>query len=1046
MSNMSQCSKPLVSVIVPVYGTEKLLRRCLDSIINQTYKKLEIIVVNDCSPGNCADIVKEYSQIDNRIKYVEHEKNRGLFRARLTGAKQMTGDYIAFVDSDDYLAVDFYRLLVKSATEERADIVCGNMIMVNEDGKHYIQLYNQPPFKKLRNDDIIQAFFDQEGLAFHWHCVWNKLYSKKIWEKAVPYYEKLTEHLIMAEDFAYSAVLFYYAKKYTTIEYEGYYYYQNTNASTSLAGNVNKYLKNLKDLKIAFDFVESFLRDKNVFDIYGDKFAAWKMRYSRFWTDNINNSGLNMIDKQKAFKQLFTSFDINEPKKSVRNDHFFYSMRIDWDSRYEDLKKAIIDNKHHVISFDIFDTLITRPFMEPHDLFLLLDDIYEQATKCKPVVKFSKYREDAEALLRKEIKVLKSHFEEITLDEIYEYLVKNYGIASEVAEFMKLKEIELEIHFSQQRRSAKEIYDLAIDVGKKVIIVSDMYLPRETIEKILNKNGYQGYDKLYLSSELRLSKHEGTLYEYVKNDLRLTANQIMHIGDNWDSDIVNAEKHGLATYFFPKTIERLFNHIPDKETGNSTLLYFQPRGYWINYEYAKDYLLIRSMLAISANKYFDNPYKSFHPNSDFNGDPYFMGYYALGMHLIAVSKWLIEQSSEQKYNKIHFVARDGFLPKKIYDLISKCYSTAPKSNYLYLSRKSLIPALLEDMDSLRSIDQLINIYAYSPKRFLQEFMKVDDQGLLEARFRDQGIIMDKNFNNRAEFNMFINSLEKFDLDYSTWKDYQVKVKKYLLQEVKDNEAIFDIGYSGTSQMIMANMGVKVDGFYIHINNDTAYNYSKKLGYHVATFYSYSPAVSGTIREYIFSEIAPSCIGYDDFDGDITPVLEEDTFTYTEKFIVGRIHKGAEEFATDIVDQLSQYIPSLTIRHEDASMPYELFLQSSKEQDKRMFAECYFEDDAYHGESDINLKRQWTEVTEYFQTKPVDISTVKIMRESGNIDFLENRSKYLKAMFYFIFDRHTFKSKVKAKLSGRPILLKSARFVYASMRSVKRFVFGPRHKG
>ena len=93
-----------ISVIIPVYNTYPYLRQCLESIINQTYKNLEIIIVNDASPYIEDDeICKEYASIDERIIYIKHEVNKGLGGARNTGIKAATGKYIAFIDSDDFL-------------------------------------------------------------------------------------------------------------------------------------------------------------------------------------------------------------------------------------------------------------------------------------------------------------------------------------------------------------------------------------------------------------------------------------------------------------------------------------------------------------------------------------------------------------------------------------------------------------------------------------------------------------------------------------------------------------------------------------------------------------------------------------------------------------------------------------------------------------------------------------------------------------------------------------------------------------------------------
>lgn len=90
--SVRECGGPLLTVVIPVYGTEKYLPRCLDSVLAQSYKNLEVILVNDCSPGNAWDIIEDYQKIDCRVKAVNHEKNKGLFQARLTGAQLAQGN------------------------------------------------------------------------------------------------------------------------------------------------------------------------------------------------------------------------------------------------------------------------------------------------------------------------------------------------------------------------------------------------------------------------------------------------------------------------------------------------------------------------------------------------------------------------------------------------------------------------------------------------------------------------------------------------------------------------------------------------------------------------------------------------------------------------------------------------------------------------------------------------------------------------------------------------------------------------------------------
>ncbi|MBR3148449.1 MAG: glycosyltransferase [Alphaproteobacteria bacterium] len=123
---------PKVSVIIPVYNTEKYLSRCLDSIVNQTYKDLEIICINDGSTDDSLKILKEYAKKDKRIKIIT-QKNQGLSVTRNVGLENITGQYISFIDSDDYVDLDYYECLVNLMEKNNADVVmCGMRIVDND--------------------------------------------------------------------------------------------------------------------------------------------------------------------------------------------------------------------------------------------------------------------------------------------------------------------------------------------------------------------------------------------------------------------------------------------------------------------------------------------------------------------------------------------------------------------------------------------------------------------------------------------------------------------------------------------------------------------------------------------------------------------------------------------------------------------------------------------------------------------------------------------------------------------------------------------------
>ena len=173
-----------ITVIVPVYNVENYLEKCLDSLINQTYKNLEIIVINDGSTDNSGEICQEYAQKDNRIVYVEKE-NGGLSEARNVGLDKMTGSYVTFIDSDDWAELDYVEILYKKIIEYQADISVGNYYSYNEDEEtYYFHIYGDSYYEKVYdNISIFENLYEsQEMKSFALISAWGKLYKAKLFD------------------------------------------------------------------------------------------------------------------------------------------------------------------------------------------------------------------------------------------------------------------------------------------------------------------------------------------------------------------------------------------------------------------------------------------------------------------------------------------------------------------------------------------------------------------------------------------------------------------------------------------------------------------------------------------------------------------------------------------------------------------------------------------------------------------------------------------------------------------------------------------------
>lgn len=162
----------LISVIVPVYNVEKYLRKCVDSILAQTYTNLEIILVDDGSPDNCGKICDEYAAKDSRIKVI-HQENGGLSAARNAGLDVATGDYIGFVDSDDYIAPDMYEKLYQAIEIYNSDIaLCGFKKFELESRT---EVYEK---KLLYRDEFLKELLLENIKSY----AWNKLYKKSLFD------------------------------------------------------------------------------------------------------------------------------------------------------------------------------------------------------------------------------------------------------------------------------------------------------------------------------------------------------------------------------------------------------------------------------------------------------------------------------------------------------------------------------------------------------------------------------------------------------------------------------------------------------------------------------------------------------------------------------------------------------------------------------------------------------------------------------------------------------------------------------------------------
>ena len=670
-------------------------------------------------------------------------------------------------------------------------------------------------------------------------------------------------------------------------------------------------------------------------------------------------------------------------------------------SSLEKIAEGFLDKNIDVVSFDLFDTLVTRPLESEVDIFEMLDRDFGKMNNAS--LSFKKLRMDAEAALRRRIISGEIEQEDIKLSDIYDLLVSDFGIDEDTAHELMEEEQALEISLCHTRESGKWLWDQALDSGKQVVIISDMYLEKECILDILRENGYNGYHDVYISSEMGKRKITGNIYRTVSNILRLPPERIFHIGDNEESDYKIPLEVGYKAALLPPTIKAYDSH----GCGHQVEKLCADLTDW---EAAKRSAGIGAMRQMAANKYFDNPFREFEENSDYNADPYFVGYGALGMHLLALVKWLAENVQRDGINQLIFLARDGYLPKKAYDTYRRIHPELPESAYLHVSRRSLLPGIIREPEDL--YDLPVDISYQTPSKLLKLLAFCDAQAdenadveyaLMEAKANAEanaegkadgevsdadsaiaaslsagGVFLEgedgaskkrtkKKGAKKTEgedeesftpdtFRKFISDFIKTRYDRNKHVAAKMKISKYIKSKtgnaLKESTALFDMGYSGRiPAAIMDVTGTHPSVYYFHSDGRNHFRYEKRSGMKIRSFFDFNPYMEASLREYSYLEATASCIGYTE---NLEEIYDAGPAEGYYKAVL-QMQKGAMDFVEEYLGYFRDYESEISFRCHDAAMPFEAFIRYCRGKDLGIYDKVLIDDELWGGRRDIDLK-------------------------------------------------------------------------------------------
>lgn len=285
---------PKVSVIIPVYNVEKYLRECLDSVINQTLKDIEIICINDGSADGSLNILKEYCQKDSRIIVVD-KKNEGAGKAREVGIKQATGEYLAFLDGDDLYLTDFLEKMYDNAKENNSDIVICPVKKYDTKIAEYVDasasflVDNIPPQQPFCAKDIPDFIFTSFQ---NWN--WNKIFRRSF----IEFNDIHFQTIYRTNDLYFTCCALVLAERISTIN-EPLVIYRIGMSENSQATN----FKHPFDFYYAFKTLRKFLIKNNLYDLYKQSYVNWALKGCTY---NIWSLRKQEKIQQKLIKKVVT--------------------------------------------------------------------------------------------------------------------------------------------------------------------------------------------------------------------------------------------------------------------------------------------------------------------------------------------------------------------------------------------------------------------------------------------------------------------------------------------------------------------------------------------------------------------------------------------------------------------------------------------------------------------------------------------------------------------------------------------------------------------
>lgn len=608
-----------------------------------------------------------------------------------------------------------------------------------------------------------------------------------------------------------------------------------------------------------------------------------------------------------------------------------------------ELEKRVKDPKISVVSFDIFDTLVQRVLERPVDVFTLMESFVGELTSGR-VQSFGKTRYLAEKMARTRKTSLNPESNEVTLEEIYEVFVSSGDMSIEQARAAMDEELRLERKFLIRKEDGINLLNAAKAAGKRVVIISDMYLPKEFLTSMLSGLGVSGYDDFYVSRDYDVRKHDGRLFDVVAQDLGIESGPAwLHIGDNQVSDIDMAKVRGISTM---KVVRGPENLMRSKKYAD---LYLKTRGERTIWDSIQLGLIAKEFHADTAGKvYLD---------THFSGSPYQLGYAGMGPLLSGFAIWLARKALADGVSDLYFLARDGDVMKRVFDVIAPSIAPSIKTHYIYSSRRA---AQVAGIDSAEAIMRMCatqfhgaDLGTFLYEKFGLASSAVDANVLAAHGFALSDRIVRQDLMGRV-LDLCLDLSEAIFAQSKCERDNYLS---YLRAHGVDSAKVIglvDIGYAGSMQQSLSQMlgRSNIHGYYfMSFSKASAVSAAGNpvrgfFGDFIEKQTSKHPIASlGLCFEMLFTNCDGSLVRFDadPKTGRVTPVFDNAAIELKRRTLLPVVQTGAVAFAADVTRYFGNHLSVIEFDPQSTLRVFVDFLEHPGGRDAEMLEGWKFED-------------------------------------------------------------------------------------------------------